>query len=200
MKKIISSVIRCNGQSFATPFLCCLLFVIGLSVTGCKKEMRIPIESNTNVIDETPTTESNILSGYTGLSPQTMWELQQARAATARYRNIENARNDGYSDINVVVQEMGHHYMKSSLADAEFDYRNPEILVYNREEDGSFKLVAVEYAVPLSLSANAPAGFSGSQDVWDGNTFFQLWLLHAWVWEFNPEGVFNPTNPSVHVH
>lgn len=171
-----------------------------LFFTGCKKEISSPATSSLEAIDETPTTESNILSNYTGLSAQTMWELQQARAATAQYRNIENAIRDGYEDINVIVQEMGHHYMKSSLSDATFDYRKPEILVYNRADDGSFTLVAVEYAVPFALSANAPAGFAGNQDLWDHNDFFQLWLLHAWVWEFNPDGVFNPTNPLIHTH
>ena len=64
----------------------------------------------------------------------------------------------------------------------------------------SNKLVAVEYAIPLDLSVNAPTGFTGNLDVWKRDTFFQLWLLHAWVWEYNPLGVFNPTNPLVHSH
>jgi hypothetical protein len=28
----------------------------------------------------------------------------------------------------------------------------------------------------------------------------QLWLLHSWVWAYNPQGIFNPTNPMVHLH
>jgi hypothetical protein len=73
--------------------------------------------------------------------------------------------------------------------------------VYNRKSNGHFELVAVEYAVPIELSPNhAPAGFTGSADVWDRNEGFGLWLLHAWVWHFNPDGVFNPTNPLVHTH
>jgi hypothetical protein len=129
-----------------------------------------------------------------------MWELQQARAASARYRNIENAKKDGYGDIAVVVPQMGHHFLRLENLDDKFDYRKPEILVYNKHEDGSYELVAVEYAIPLDLSVNAPAGFTGDSDVWDRNTGFGLWLLHAWVWSFNPNGVFNPTNPSVHTH
>jgi hypothetical protein len=91
--------------------------------------------------------------------------------------------------------------MKASLADTVFDYRKPEILVYNKNEQGKTELVAVEYAVPLALRPDtAPAGFTGSADVWKRDTGFGLWLLHAWVWAFNPDGVFNPTNPTVHLH
>jgi hypothetical protein len=91
--------------------------------------------------------------------------------------------------------------MKASLADTIFDYRKPEILVYNKNNEGKVELVAVEYAVPISLRPNsAPEGFTGSTDVWKRDTGFGLWLLHAWVWEYNPDGVFNPTNPSIHLH
>jgi len=137
-----------------------------------------------------------------GLAPKTVWELQQARAATARYRNIKNAFKDGYADINVVVPNMGYHFMKSTLtADGVFDARKPEILVYNKNEDGSFELGALEYAVPIDVTPDvAPEGFTGTDDVWERNTDFGLWLVHAWVWKSNPEGTFNPTNPLVIVH
>ncbi len=175
-----------------------LILVFGLGFllfSGCSKD---EVQSPANKSTVTGTTKSiDFLNQYEGLDKQTMWELQQATAATARYMNIANALKDGYADINVILQNMGYHYMKASILDATFDYRKPEILVYNKDENGDFYLVAVEYAVPLNLSATAPEGFSGDDDVWSANTGFGLWLLHAWVWEYNPEGVFNPTNPNV---
>ena len=146
--------------------------------------------------------DGNIVNDYTGLSFfKHAWELQQARAATAKYRDIRNAIKDGYADISVIVPNMGHHFMKLDLVDATFEFRKPEILVYNKEENGDFTLVAVEYAVPIPATPDvAPAGFTGTADVWDRNTGFGLWLLHAWVWHFDPAGVFNPTNPLIHVH
>jgi hypothetical protein len=42
--------------------------------------------------------------------------------------------------------------MKTSLVDATFDIRSPEILVYNGLDTGNPELVAVEYAVPPYLS------------------------------------------------
>lgn len=132
------------------------------------------------------------------LSFKTIFELRQTKAATARYQDIENAKADGYVDIAVDVENMGHHFMKPSLVNSAFDFRQPEILVYNKDKNGKQRLVAVEYAIPLSEPR--PQGFTGDADVWDGNAGFGLWLLHAWVWEYNPSGVFNPTNPLVHLH
>ena len=136
--------------------------------------------------------------GADALSQQTIWELQQARSATAKYRNIKNALDDQYEDIKLVMPNMGFHFMKKPIVDTVIDFGKPEVLVYNKDQDGSFKLVAVEYVYPLHLSPTIPPeGFTGSSDVWDRNTDFDLWTLHAWVWQFNPDGVFNPTNPLV---
>lgn len=140
----------------------------------------------------------DLLDRYTGLSSQTMSELKQARDASARYQNLDNALADGYADIAVDKEYMGHHYMKASLVDSIVDLKNPEILVYNKDEKGKSYLVALEYAVPLNKPK--PEGYTGSADVWDGNEGFQLWLLHAWVWNYNPEGVFHATNPLIHLH
>jgi hypothetical protein len=136
-----------------------------------------------------------------GLSPETIGELRAARNATENYRNLDQALADGYTDINVVQQNMGFHYMKAALLDTVFNPEKPELLVYNKQHDGSIQLVAVEYAVPIPLMpTKAPSGFSGSVDNWTYSTTFNLWLLHAWIWEFNPQGIFNPTNPLVHLH
>jgi len=136
-----------------------------------------------------------------GLQQQTRCELQQAKEATTKYRDIKVAEKDGYADISVILPNMGYHFMKATLADAAFEITRPEILVYNKTHEGDFELVAVEYAVPIELTPDhAPEGFTGTADVWDHNTGFGLWLLHAWVFTPNEAGVFNPTNPGVHVH
>jgi hypothetical protein len=81
--------------------------------------------------------------------------------------------------------------------DANFEVERPELLVYGEGPNGHLNLVAVEYAVPLELSASAPEGFQGTADDWFPSQDFHLWLLHAWVWQDNPDGVFNPTNSTV---
>jgi hypothetical protein len=170
------------------------LFPVLFLILGCQKESA----DMPHLFDEKTTAPAEVSFSGDGLASTTIWQLQQARAHTARYRKLENALKDGYVNINVVMPNMGHHYMKPELLDAEFSYKTPEILVYNKLSDGSHVLVAVEYAVPIPLMPNtAPDGFDGMNDVWTYHTGFNLWLLHAWVWMYNPEGVFNPTNPLV---
>jgi hypothetical protein len=170
--------------------------------TGCKQQEIVPENETEFISDKETSADKEFRTYYDGLDKQTVQELQQARAATARYRNLKNAIADGYKNINVVSPNMGHHYMKSQWVDATFDIQKPEILVYSKDEDGSFELVAVEYAIPIELTPDvSPEGFTGTGDVWDHNLGFKLWLLHAWVWKNNPAGVFNPTNPLVeHQH
>ncbi len=136
-----------------------------------------------------------------GLFEATISELKSARTASVRYRQLSNAIADGYEDINVVRPNMGYHFLKGNLLDTTFDPAKPEILVYNRNEQNQYVLVAVEYAVPINLRPlTPPTGFTGDKDAWKFDTEFGLWLLHAWVWEYNPDGVFKPNNPAVHVH
>ena len=190
------STIHYQNISFLT-----MIAFAAVLFTGCTKDA-INETAGTEIASKAnKQTLSQIdpLGRYSGLSKVNAWELQQARAATARYQHLKNAEKDGYENIDVVMPNMGYHYMNKKNVDANFDIRNPEILVYNHDENGIMQLVAVEYAIPIPLSVNAPAGFTGTADEWNYNTGFGLWLLHAWVWKYNPAGVFNPTNPDVHV-
>jgi hypothetical protein len=177
-----------------------LLMLATVLFTGCSERSAINDNEMSSVIENQKVRTDITFTGSnnSSLSLKAVFELRQAKAATAKYQSIENAKADGYQDISVDVENMGHHYMKISLVDAEFDLKHPEILVYNKDKNGKQQLVAVEYAIPLSEPR--PQGFTGDADVWDGNTVFGLWLLHAWVWEHNPAGVFNSTNPDVHLH
>jgi len=191
MKSLLSNALRRNRQAFA------LALFIGSLMTGCKKENNQKADEAQSRNTASLVAESSLFGN--DLSLQTIWELQEAKIATAKYNSFNQAIRDGYVDINVIVPEMGYHYLKMDRLNATFEFDKSEILVYNREENGQMKLVALEYAVPISLSPDAPAGFTGDNDHW---AVYQgtLWTLHAWVWEPNPGGVFNPTNPNVHVH
>jgi hypothetical protein len=210
MKNSFSGAWRRSKKSFAIPYgnlrntglFFCLTVLMGFSFISCQKQATNEVKSidplsitNAKQISADNNGNGEVVNMYSGLGGVTVWELQQARAATARYRNIENAIKDGYSNINVDVPSMGHHFMNTSLVDATFDIRHPEILVYNGLDTGNPELVAVEYAIPLDDPM--PEGFTGSNDVWNGTSGFPFWLVHAWVWKFNPDGAFNWTNPTV---
>ena len=207
MKNLLSDALRRNRQFLASLktdtqnlLFFCVTLLLGFLISGCQKSnlntVAQEIQSQGSRLGQK---ESNGFGNYPGLAAKTVWELQQAKIATAKYNNFDNAISDGYVDINVIVPEMGYHYLKMNNLNATFEYDKPEILVYNKEENGRMKLVALEYAVPIDLSPNAPSGFTGDDDSW---SVYQgaLWTLHAWVWEYNPAGVFNPTNPLIHVH
>jgi len=181
-----------NSLPLSTLFIITCIFI-----SACQKQS-ISSDVEQAQLSSNLKSEANAVILYNGLSDLTSRQLQQARAATANYRNIENAVKDGYADIEVDVEHMGHHFMKTAIVDSVFDIRQPEILVYNMNEKGKQELVAVEYAIPLTYQR--PEGFSGSGDVWKDDSGFPLWLLHAWVWAYNPDGVFNWTNPLVHLH
>jgi len=167
--------------------------ITGLLIAGCESE---------NSLDNPISTQDQFkLDSYQDgerILGKLQTELAKVRSATEKYLNIANAIEDGYTDINVIVKGMGYHYMKVENVDGTFDPGKPELLVYSKNPtSGKMRLVAVEYAVPNTEPL--PEGFSGNEDVWVNNADFGLWLLHAWVWYHNPDGMFNPTNPRVHV-
>lgn len=127
----------------------------------------------------------------------TVLQLDALRNATARFHDVAQAEAEGYVDIGLFFPNMGWHYLKAELLDGHFEAELPELLVYADDPcGGPRRLVAVEYAVPLALSKKAPAGFIGQADVWSVFNN-ELWTLHAWVHEYNPDGVFAANNPRV---
>lgn len=131
-------------------------------------------------------------------SPQAVLQLDEVRNANAKYLDEQKALDDGFVDIGLFMPNMGWHYRKLNRVDGRFDPLRPEFLVYADDPcGGKRRLVAVEYVVPFELAARAPQGFSGRADQWDANQTFQLWTLHAWLYEYNPDGVFAAFNPRV---
>jgi hypothetical protein len=184
------------------PILYMVILFFAFLFTACNKYEANKLKDNSTeqVTNNNGKPDLELFSQYNGLDPQTLLELQQVRAATARYQNIEHAFGDSYVDIGLVMPMMGYHFLKAQLVSSVFDMKKPPILVYNKKDNGKFELVAVEYAVPMSsLPLHvAPEGFTGNDDLWDENTLNTgWWTLHAWVWKNNPDGVFKPMNPLV---
>ena len=141
------------------------------------------------------------INNHAALPAQTIAELFQVRAATAKYRDTTDAKANGYVNTGIQLPNMGLHFANFNLVgDGKFDLTKPEFLVYNKNPNGNFELVAVEYGVPIDFQHPdvPPTGFTGDADEWDFNTLgLGLWTLHAWVWKTNPDGVFKMMNPIV---
>ena len=92
---------------------------------------------------------------------------------------------------------MGLHYLNESLMDGVVDIATPEALVYELGTDGEITgLVAHEYIIPVDAwtDAEPPSLFGVAMHQ---HSVLPLWVLHAWVWEDNPAGMFEDYNPKV---
>jgi hypothetical protein len=78
------------------------------------------------------------------------------------------------------------------------------VLVYEPGRDGSMRLVALEYVVfkdAWDATHNHPPKLFGQRfhETPVGNRYDlpAFYALHAWVWQDNPDGMFEDWNPLV---
>jgi hypothetical protein len=147
--------------------------------------------------------------------------LADVEAATRRFERIRRAERAGFIQVTQYIPGLGMHMFNPRNAGS-FDPVNPQILLYMPAGGDGWKLAGVAYSVPKSSDV-PPAGFPGDSDVWhyhhnlcflpggsvtatteqdcesqDG--IFQAttgWLLHTWIYQPNPDGVFVEHNPTV---
>lgn len=122
------------------------------------------------------------------------------RRVTARYHDLDVAIADGFFLLHPCEERgdeepVGAVYVHwDRLIDGVADPQTPDALIYETSRNGKPKLVGVEFAIPYTMSAEAPTFL--------GQTFqredeFGVWALHLWVWRANPEGMFAEANPRV---
>jgi hypothetical protein len=157
------------------------------------------------------------LGGYAAASSQRS-SVSAAAAATAAFHDLRAAQAAGYTIHvqelsgatcidNGAVGAMGDHFVNGSrLVDkGVIDAAAPEALVYERRNNGSYKLVAIEYIV---FKADWEAAGRGSPPALFGRTFDftpspnryglpPFYALHAWIWKPNPSGLLFAWNPRV---
>jgi hypothetical protein len=135
-------------------------------------------------------------------------QVSDLREATARFHDIEVAKREGYAPFgdcfaNPPEGNMGYHYANAELmADPGVDINHPELLLYEKQEDGTFKFVAVEYlafqaAWHKAGNRNKPRLFGEWFHLNPDLLEEPFYLLHVWHVKFNPSGRFNDWNPRV---
>jgi hypothetical protein len=153
-----------------------------------------------------------------GNAPERDFELHKllakARKATSPFTDLQTALAANYVKFpdlagDCVAQPgqggMGIHYLNASLLDAELDPLRPEMLVYRKSPTGGNELVALEYVVfaPVwdALHPQPPVLFGHPFHLVRTpnryGTTMPLYELHVWLWEHNPNGLFNDWNPAV---
>jgi hypothetical protein len=128
-------------------------------------------------------------------------DVKTVRDATAAFHSIDRALAAGYKQETDCVEKppeggMGYHFTDTELRDGTLEVGKPEVLVYEKRADGSFKLNGVEYIVPISAwkHSDPPTIMGQTMKRFDRAGF---WYLHAWVWEHSPSGLFADWNPRV---
>lgn len=164
-------------------------------------------------------------------------DLDTMRTAASRFRDVKVALAEGYvpapGSMCEVAEHMGQsaglgamgiHYFRPDMLGitappnprvdgngTHTDFRNPAILLYEPQADGSLELVGVEnlvfekawkaagHAAPPSLygrpwerMADDPA-----TRIDEAHMFEPHYDRHVWLFRDNPNGVFAPFNPNV---
>ena len=158
--------------------------------------------------DREPTSNSNAAlrpqaASFQRTAASVAQDLATLRRVTAPFPQFETAMGAGWSaQITPCMSDpsaggMGFHYGNVGLIDGSVQVDQPELLLYAPEKNGRMRLVAVEYIIPYTFHARsaAPPVLFGQE--FKQNDTFQLWGLHAWVWEENPSGMFASWNPRV---
>lgn len=164
--------------------------------------------------------------------------LEEVRAATSRFKDVNVALREGYlrdpmdhcvtateMGLPASVGAMGVHYLRPDLlglrpgapnaridgTGTHTDFRNPAILIYEPQADGSLELVAIENLVFKqswhAAGHAAPPSYLGvafdtmaddpSTALDEAHMFEPHYDRHVWLYRANPAGVFTPFNPAV---
>ena len=129
--------------------------------------------------------------------------VARVRAATASFVSLDSAVASGYvRDVSVCYNHprhgaMGFHHINRAYVDATVDVQHPEILLYERRDDGRYALNGVEFIVPYRFwpRDSIPPKLLGLQMKQQDE--LKLWYLHMWVWTENSAGLFADYNPGV---
>jgi hypothetical protein len=133
-------------------------------------------------------------------------DLAQVRAAVATYHQPEAAQDAGWDLVpgldhcfdNPGVGAMGYHYIDAARLDLELDPLRPEALVYVPGPQGQLRLGAVEYIVPAApwdaVHDHPPMVLGRHLHL---NEALGVYVLHAWIFQHNPSGMFEDWNPRV---
>lgn len=129
--------------------------------------------------------------------------INQVRTETAAYVDFNTATNAGWdTDLSGCVEHpseggMGHHFARLEYMDGRVNHLEPQVLLFNPDENDEMEFLGVEYIVPYAIhpaDAEPPMLFNQQ---FHQNEQLEIWALHVWTETENPNGIFYDWNPNV---
>ncbi|MEJ2482008.1 MAG: hypothetical protein P8049_02525 [Gemmatimonadota bacterium] len=138
------------------------------------------------------------------MTPELQKQLSELCAYASGLHTLDLAADGGFDTQVTECREkegvggMGYHYANlDRITDGSAPViTEPEILVFSTKKNGKVQLGAVEYFIPYPLwvGAEPPELFGQTFHPNDGDGG---WMLHVWLWNHNPAGMFADFNPTV---
>jgi hypothetical protein len=137
--------------------------------------------------------------------------VERVRAATARYRDINVAKAEGFVQATPCVSgpnfgAMGVHFVLPSRVGGNAPNADePQALIYEPTGGGGTRLVGVEFIIIAGLwdaaHPQSPPSLDGQLlNLVDAPNRYGLpafYEIHVWAWEHNPVGSFADWNTAV---
>jgi len=128
--------------------------------------------------------------------------ISTLRRVTARYHDVDAAIADEFVFLHPCEVRPGEgavaalYIHPGHLLDGQIDPERPDALLYAPTRNGRLRLVGVELAVFYDDWPEAqPPHFLGV--TFQREDEFQVFGLHVWVWQHNPNGLFAEANPHI---
>lgn len=185
-----------------------VVFIASVAIGGCSPEPPTVMES---------TSAHRHVVASSSLSPSELGKaLAVLRMLSAQWHTYSNAAADGYVTAVGCIDErviagttdprgMGFHFANLALfGDDMGSLYQPELVIYTADPTtGRAKLAGFDYFIPASARWPSPdAGGTapilpevGLPYTW--SPVHNGWMLHAWPWRHNPDGMFDNFNPEV---
>lgn len=181
-----------------------ILSATGILLTGCEETaINSPGEAEITSSQALHSSAKSPLNIAGHQSQNVNKQLAALRRATAPFHNIDKAIQADYDTpltpcwYHSELGAMGYHYGNIDLVEnGEVELLKPEALMYEPGPGGHYRLVGLEYIVPVAAweGANNPT-LLGQE--FHHNEGLGLYTLHIWLWKNNPAGLFANWNPKV---
>jgi hypothetical protein len=114
-------------------------------------------------------------------------QLAAARAATAKYHDVNQALADGYTDLGPnPFEENELEFVNFALVNCTLDVLQPQALSY-MQVGNRLLLVGVEYSIPMACAPTPPEDFLPGVGEWIAEAGAPVWSYRVPLWSGRSE-------------